>query len=214
METDHPVPHLMCCPCHGKIPQMPNPSLPHEKLTDLWASMWLLTQTLDGQETQLCFLAHRGPRGGNPAANSFSELKQGVQQGMNFLNLSKMYNRVLIPGLIYKLSSTGFSNTSLEWLNSFLTNHQQCVLVNGCKSTQQLSKSSPSTRDSLGTVVEILFIWNKELSTHPTQIKGSTDQTEKLVAVILQGIQLEVRWRTQSKNEENYRLKCASSATR
>ena len=54
-----------------------------------------------------------------------------------FLDLSKAYDRVGIPGLIGKLSALGFSRSSLSWLRSFLTNRKQCVCVNGFKSSWQ-----------------------------------------------------------------------------
>ena len=47
-----------------------------------------------------------------------------------FLDLSKAYDRVSVPGLIYKLSQTGFSQAALQWFSSFLSSRRQCVQVN------------------------------------------------------------------------------------
>ena len=51
-----------------------------------------------------------------------------------FLDLSKAYDRVSIPGLLFKLSCLGFSYSALQWLSTFLTKRLQSVKVNGCQS--------------------------------------------------------------------------------
>ena len=74
-----------------------------------------------------------------------------------FLDLSKAYDRVRIPGLIGKLSALGFSRSSLSWLRSFLTNRKQCVCVNGLSRHGSL-RSQPSHKGQCWEVVyETLF---------------------------------------------------------
>ena len=81
--------------------------------------------------TQLCYLAHQWQMA----------LEKGEQVHTVFLDLSKAYDRVSIPGLLFKLSNMGFSNTTLQWMSSFLMDRQQRVRVNGCLSTSKSPKS-------------------------------------------------------------------------
>ena len=61
-------------------------------------------------------------------------LEKGNYVQAAFLDLSKAYDRVSIPGLLYKLSALGFSTESLKWFPSFLQDRTQCVRVNGSHS--------------------------------------------------------------------------------
>ena len=54
--------------------------------------------------TQLCYLAHQWQMA----------LEKGEQVHTVFLDLSKAYDQVSIPGLLFKLSNQGFSNTILQ----------------------------------------------------------------------------------------------------
>ena len=52
--------------------------------------------------TQLCYLAHQRQMA----------LEEAEQVHTVFLDLSKAYDRVSIPGLLFKLSNLGFSKTT------------------------------------------------------------------------------------------------------
>ena len=52
-------------------------------------------------------------------------LEKGEEIHVVFLDLSKAYDRVSIPGLLYKLSSLGFTDSTMQWFTSFLTNREQ-----------------------------------------------------------------------------------------
>ena len=96
--------------------------------------------------TQLCYLAHQWQMA----------LEKGEQIHTVFLDLTKAYDRVSIPGLLFKLSNLGFSNTTLQWMSSFLMDRQQRVLVNGCVST---SKNRPKFGIPQWTVLgPVLFL--------------------------------------------------------
>ena len=95
--------------------------------------------------SQLCFLAH--------------QLTTALDGGKNvqsvFLDLSKAYDRVSIPGLLSKLSLIGFSSSATEWFASFLTHREQCVLLDGTTSAPLTPKSGIPQ----GTVLDQCSSW-------------------------------------------------------
>jgi hypothetical protein len=51
-----------------------------------------------------------------------------------FLDLSKAFDKVWHKGLLYKLKRIGITGKLLEWIESYLTNRKQQVVINGSKS--------------------------------------------------------------------------------
>ena len=85
-------------------------------------------------------------------------LDKGHHVQTAFLDLSKAYDRVSIPGLLFKLSDLGFSGETLRWFSSFLTNRQQCVRVNGSSSNTQCLISGIPQGTVLGPLLFLIFI--------------------------------------------------------
>ena len=98
--------------------------------------------------TQLCYLVHQWQMA----------LEKREQVHTVFLHLSKAYDRVSIPGLLFKLSNLGFSNTTLQWMSSFLMDREQRVRVNGCLSTSKSPKSGiPQSQGLFSAQFSFLF---------------------------------------------------------
>ena len=85
--------------------------------------------------TQLCYFSKQW----------HMALEIGEEIHAVFLDLSKAYDRVSIPGLLYKLSSLGFTDSTMQWFTSFLPNIEQRVRVDGCLSLPQAPKDRPRT---------------------------------------------------------------------
>ena len=76
-------------------------------------------------------------------------LEKGNHVQTAFLDLSKAYDRVSIPGLLFKLSALGFSTKSLKWFSSFLQDRTQCVRVKLMEVYHPLSTWSLESRKAL-----------------------------------------------------------------
>ena len=86
-------------------------------------------------------------------------LEKGEEIHAVFLDLSKAYDRVSIPGLLYKLSSLGFTDSTMQWFTSFLTNREQRVRVDRCLSLPQAPKSGiPQGTAVLGPILFLVYI--------------------------------------------------------
>ena len=93
-----------------------------------------------------------------------------------FLDLSKAYDRVSIPGLLYKLSSLDFTDSTMQWFTSFLTNREQRMRVDGCLSLPQAPKSGIPQGTVLGPILFLVDINDRPRSI-PSECSIFADDT-------------------------------------
>jgi hypothetical protein len=75
-----------------------------------------------------------------------------------FLDISKAFDRVWHEGLIHKLKGHGITGTLLRWLQSYLTDRQQRVIINGAKSEWGSIKAGVPQGSVLGPLLFLIFI--------------------------------------------------------
>ena len=64
--------------------------------------------------------------------NTFCKaLDNGLEVRAVFCDISKAFDRVWHKGLIYKLKRAGINGLLLDWLNDYLTNRKQRVVIPG-----------------------------------------------------------------------------------
>ena len=103
--------------------------------------------------TQLCSLIHQWQMA----------LDRGDNVEAVFLDLSKAYDRVSVPGLMSKMSQAGFSQNMLQWFSSFLERRQQQVLVNGSYSSWETVRSGIPQGTVLGPDPTLFLIFVNDL---------------------------------------------------
>jgi hypothetical protein len=75
-----------------------------------------------------------------------------------FLDISKAFDRVWHEGLIYKLKGHGIKGRLLKWLQSYLEDRKQRVIINGAKSEWGSIKAGVPQGSVLGPLLFLIFI--------------------------------------------------------
>ena len=75
-----------------------------------------------------------------------------------FLDMSKVFDRVWLEGLMYKLKTIGVSNNLLTLFQSFLDNRYQRALLNGQNSHWELIKAGAPQGSILGPSPFLIYI--------------------------------------------------------
>ena len=108
--------------------------------------------------TQLAYLVHQWQ----------IALDRGESIESVFLDLRKAYDRVSHQGLINKLSTCGFSYSSLERMTNFTYYRKQCVRLNGTESTWLAPRSGTPQGTAPGPMLPLTHI-----NDLPTQLESS-----------------------------------------
>ncbi len=75
-----------------------------------------------------------------------------------FLDISKAFDKVWHSGLIFKLRKMGIGGNLLNWLQSYLSNRTQCVVINGSMSDKLQVSAGVPQGSILGPILFLIYI--------------------------------------------------------
>jgi hypothetical protein len=82
----------------------------------------------------------------------------GKESRIVFLDISKAFDRVWHPGLIFKLKRYGVHGILLDWINDYISSRKQRVLINGRSSDWVQLKGGVPQGSVLGPLLFLVFI--------------------------------------------------------
>ena len=85
-------------------------------------------------------------------------VNDGKEIRVVFLDISKAFDRVWHKGLLYKLRSCGIAGRLLDWLEDYLTDRQQRVIINGETSEWGRINAGVPQGSVLGPLLFLIFI--------------------------------------------------------
>ena len=115
--------------------------------------------------------------------NEFGKaLDEGKEIRVIFCDISKAFDRVWHKGLLRKLKSVGIRGHLLGWIESYLSNRRQRVVINGCTSEWQNIYAGVPQGSILGPLLFIIYI-NDIVSDISSCIKLFADDTSLYLIV-------------------------------
>ena len=97
-----------------------------------------------------------------------------------YLDFAKAFDKVDDRLLLLKMKRMGFHKKLIKWIESFLTNRKQCVLLYGVSSLEAVILSGVPQGTVLGPLLFILFINDMKLCVTGSIIRFFADDTRIL----------------------------------
>ena len=121
-------------------------------------------------------------------------LDTGDNADVVYLDFAKAFDKVDHAIVLNKIKQLGISGSVYNWLESFLTNRFQTVMVDGVKSIQHPVVSGVPQGSVLGPLIFLILIGDIDADTENASIKSFADDTRatKAMKTILDAILLQM----------------------
>ena len=83
----------------------------------------------------------------------YSDLNDGKDTCLVFLDVSKAFDKVWIDGLLFKIQQLGIVGSLFDWIKSYVSGRYQKVVLNGSQSNTRVPKGS-----ILGPLLFLIYI--------------------------------------------------------
>ncbi len=90
--------------------------------------------------------------------NIYKGLDRSKDMCVVFLDVSKAFDKVYHKGLLHKLEQLGICGNLLKWLESYLSNRQQRVVINGKMSDPRPINASVPQGSILGPLLFLVYV--------------------------------------------------------
>ena len=90
--------------------------------------------------------------------NIYKGLDKSKDMCVVFLDVSKAFDKVYHKGLLHKLEQLGICGNLLKWLESYLSNRRQRVVINGIMSDPRLINASVPQGSILGPLLFLVYV--------------------------------------------------------
>ena len=112
----------------------------------------------------------------------YKSFEDGCETRALFLDISKAFDKVWYPGLIFKLRQNGIDGNLLELMTDYLRNRHQRVVLNGVHSTWLPLNSGVPQGSVLGPLLFLVYI-NDLTSNISSSIKLFADDASLFLQV-------------------------------
>ena len=102
----------------------------------------------DSTINQLVYILH----------NIYNGLEQSKEARMVFLDVSKAFDKVWHPGLLFKLRQLGISDNLVAWIDSYLSNRSQRVIIHGQSSSWLPIEAGVPQGSILGPLLFLVYV--------------------------------------------------------
>ena len=88
----------------------------------------------------------------------YTDLNEGKDTCLVFLDVSKAFDKVWIDGLLFKIKQLGIVGPLFNWLRSYVSGRHQKVVLNGCQSTICSLTAGVPQGSILGPLLFLIYV--------------------------------------------------------
>ena len=111
-------------------------------------------------------------------------LEQGINVDVVYLDFAKAFDKVDFNIVLQKIRKLGIDGNLYCWIESFLTNRMQTVVVEGSSSTPVQVKSGVPQGSVLGPLIFLILMADIDMKVYHSLLKSFADDTRVLKGVL------------------------------